>query len=207
MITQSFRFLDTEGKGRKNFPFSPQFFYNERSDEYMSITASFGTWSGNPEKVNKDVSFLGSSTTVQATRDINDLTCEFILDGQGYHGCNYMEVFWGSGNVDPETGESGVTKYYFIEKREGMPGNMTKITATCDVLTTYASAVYAAPAVIGRTSKSAYLNNYLKDEKTPMLSDTYFSSSVLGDINGVKANTEYFYVGVWSNKTAITPST
>lgn len=159
----------------------------------MSINAYFATYDGNPEKVNKDVSStFGSAVTVQATRDINDLTCEFILDGHGYHGDNYMKVEW-----------DGVTKYYFIEKREGMPGDMTKITATCDVLTTYASAINNAPAVIARTSSGDF-NAFLKDEKTPILSTTYFSSKKIGDgsVGNLISGQEYFYVGVWANKTA-----
>lgn len=148
----------------------------------MAITAWFTTYSGNPKKVNKSVTFEGEGTAIQSYETIDDLTCDFILNGHGYHGTNYMKVSW-----------DGVIKYYFIEKRSGMPADMTRITATCDVLYTYANEVNNAEAVLNRTSNGVYVNSLLRDSKVLTLSGAVPSSIKLAEI---LSDREYYYVAV-----------
>ena len=149
----------------------------------MAITAWFTTYSGNPKKVNKDVSFSGDGKTISAYETIDDLTCKFILDGHGYHGVNYMKVSW-DGNI----------RYYFIENRSGLTGNRTSITASCDVLYTYASNIKNASAVLNRTSNNTYVNSRLRDSQVLTLSGAIPSSLYL--VNNILDDTEYYYVGV-----------
>lgn len=148
----------------------------------MAITAQFTTYNGNPKKVNKNVTFAGNTVTVKAYETIDDLTCDFILNGHGYHGVNYMKVSW-----------DGVEKFYFIEKRAGMTGDMTRITASCDVLYTYANEINNASAVLNRTSNNAYVNSLLRDSKVLTLSGAVPSSIRLFDM---LSDQEYYYVAV-----------
>lgn len=149
----------------------------------MAITAKFATYGGSPKKVYKSISSWSEEKTISAYEDIDDLTCDFILDGSGYHGYNYMRVEW-----------NGTVKYYFIESRTGMKGNMTKLRGVCDVLTTYQDAVGNAPAVINRTSDKDHNDPMLKDNKVTTRSVTELDSTLI--VPDVVSNTEYVYVGV-----------
>lgn len=149
----------------------------------MAITAWFTTYSGNPKKINKTVTFSGDGATIKAYETIDDLTCDFILNGHGYHGTNYMKVSW-----------DGVVKYYFIERRSGMTGDMTRITATCDVLFTYASDITSSGAILNRTSNGNYVNSLLRDSKVTTLSGAVPSSVKL--VSDVLDDQEYYYVGI-----------
>lgn len=150
----------------------------------MAIKADFATWDGSPKKVFKSISsWPVSDKTISAYEDIDDLTCDFILDGAGYHGYNYMRVSWGE-----------MVKYYFIESRTGMKGNMTKIRGVCDVLTTYQSAVGSAPAVINRTSDEDLIDPMLKDNKVTARAVTELDSTLIS--SNIVSDTEYVYVGV-----------
>lgn len=149
----------------------------------MAITANFAIYDGSPKKVVKTISSWSTDKTISAYEDIDDLTCDFILDGAGYHGYNYMSVSWGE-----------VVKYYFIESRTGMRGNMTKIRGVCDVLQTYQSAIGSAPAVINRTSDENLIDPMLKDNKTTARSVTELDSTLIS--SNIVSDTEYVYVGV-----------
>ena len=149
----------------------------------MAIKAKFTTWSGSPKKVYKTISSWSEEKTISAYEDIDDLTCDFILDGAGYHGYNYMRVEWGT-----------QVKFYFIESRTGMTGNRTKLRGVCDVLTTYQGAVGSAPAVINRTSDRKHNDPMLKDNKVTTRSVTELDSTLI--VSNVVSNTEYVYVGV-----------
>lgn len=149
----------------------------------MAITAQFTTYNGNPKKVNKNVTFAGNPVTVKAYETIDDLTCDFILNGHGYHGVNYMKVSW-DGNI----------RYYFIENRSGLTGDRTSITASCDVLYTYADKINNSSAVLNRTSNNAYVNSRLRDSQVLTLSGAIPSSLYL--VNNILDDTEYYYVGV-----------
>lgn len=149
----------------------------------MAIKAKFTTWGGSPKKVYKIIQTWSEEKTISAYEDIDDLTCDFILDGAGYHGYNYMRVEWGA-----------QVKFYFIESRTGMTGNRTKIRGVCDVLTTYQGAVGSAPAVINRTSNKDHADPMLKDNKVTTRSVTELDSTLL--VSNVVSNTEYVYVGV-----------
>lgn len=160
----------------------------------MALSARFGTTSDNPKKINKTLPFSGDAVTVNAWSQVDDLTCEFILSGSGYHDENYMEVNW-----------PGITKYYFIEKRVGMQGNMVKLTGTIDALTTYKDTIMSAPAVINRTDDQNHLDPMLKDNKVTTRSVTELDSTLL--VGNVISDTEYVYVGVLQKvaSTAATP--
>ncbi len=149
----------------------------------MAITAKFAAYGGSPKKVYKTISSWSEEKTINAYEDIDDLTCDFILDGAGYHGYNYMRVAW-----------NGTVKYYFIESRTGMRGNMTKLRGVCDVLTTYQSAVGNAPAVINRTSDGDHNDPMLKDNKVTTRSVTELDSTLISP--NIVSDTEYVYVGV-----------
>lgn len=162
----------------------------------MAVTAQFGTYTGNPDDISKNMTWGETVTTISAWDEIDDLTCDFILDGAGYHGNNMMKVDW-----------NGTVKYYFIESRTGMPGTRTKIRATCDVLYTYASTIKNAPAVINRTQygEKGLTNPFLKDNRTTTLAETEFSSDRLA--SNIISDTEYVYVGILQKvpSTASTP--
>lgn len=153
----------------------------------MALTAEFGYYYGNPKLVNKAMDEFGAPYDIKAYEEIDDLTCSFVLGGSGFHRYNYMRVTW----------PDGMVKYYFIERREGMPANMTKITATCDVLYTYASRINNAAAVLNRTSNTKYVNFLLKDNHMTTISKTVLSSRRSEKITD---NEEYFYVGIVQNK-------
>ena len=163
----------------------------------MAITARTAVYSGSPKTVEKSVTWdqtTQTAITISAYEEINDLTCDFILEGHGYHGKNYMEVTW----------NSGVVKYYFIESRTGMPGDMTKVRGVCDVLSTYKTSIQGAEAVINRTSYSTvdtYVDPMLRDNKVTTTSRTVVSSEVLQE--NIIGNQEYFYVGIIQNAASI----
>lgn len=152
----------------------------------MAITAQFATYLGLPKQIDKYPVWEGSYD-IKAYNEIDDLTCSFVLGGSGFHNYNMMRV----------TFPGNLIKNYFIEKREGMPGNMTKITATCDVLSTYAAAIHEAPAILNRTSNTNYVNFLLKDNQKTTISKTILSSKRSEKITD---NEEYFYVGIIQNK-------
>lgn len=162
----------------------------------MALTAEFGYYYGNPKLVNKAMKEFSAPYDIKAYDEIDDLTCSFVLGGSGFHRYNYMRVTWPNG---PD-GSDGMVKYYFIERREGMPANMTKITATCDVLYTYASRINGAAAVLNRTSNTKYVNFLLKDNHMTTVSKTVLSSKRSEKITD---NEEYFYVGVIQNKASL----
>lgn len=164
----------------------------------MAITANFGTYTGNPDNVSKTVQW-GADITISAWDQIDDLTCDFILDGAGYHGTNMMKVNW-----------NGTTKYYFIESRSGMTATRTKIRATCDVLYTYAQTIKDSPAILNRCSNDVenILNPMLKDNKVTTLSETEFDSWAVNP--NTIGGEEFVYVGVLQklaseNITPVTP--
>lgn len=150
----------------------------------MAITVNFSTYTGSPKKVYKVFNpVFENDKTISAYEEIDDLTCDFILDGAGYHSYNYMRVAW-----------NGKVKYYFIESRTGMTGNRTKLRGVCDVLTTYQNAVGNAPAVINRTSDGNHSDPMLKDNKVTTRAVTELDSTKI--IENVVSDTEYVYVGV-----------
>lgn len=155
----------------------------------MAIKAKFVVCTENPKRISKlqwnDAGWYTAPIEISAWEEIDDLTCDFILDGAGYHGYNYMAVDWGN-----------IVKYYFIEQRTGLPSNSTKIRGTCDVLSTYRKQIYNAPAIINRTSwnTSETCDPMLRDNKVTTKSRTIVSSEeIKKDIIG---NQEWFYVGV-----------
>lgn len=156
----------------------------------MAITVQFGTYDGNAKIVDKTSRLTLDNTEyeVKAYNEVNDLTCEFVLAGSGFHSYNYMKVTWPG---------DGLVKYYFIEKREGMPANMTKVTATCDVLYTYRGNIWHASAILNRTSNTDYVNFLLKDNHMTTITKTILSSKQSEKITD---NEEYFYVGIIQNK-------
>ena len=158
----------------------------------MALTAQFGYYYGNPKLVNKAMNEFSAPYDIKAYDEIDDLTCSFVLGGSGFHRYNYMKVTW--------PGSPSMVKYYFIERREGMPANMTKITATCDVLYTYASRINGAAAVLNRTSNTKYVNFLLKDNHSTTVSKTILSSKESQEIT---ADEEYFYVGIIQNKASL----
>lgn len=149
----------------------------------MAIKAQFAIYDGSPKKVYKSINSWPLEKTINAYEEIDDLTCDFILDGAGYHGYNYMRVEWGN-----------KVKFYFIESRTGMKGNMTKIRCVCDVLTTYQGAIGDAPAVINRTSDRKHNDPMLKDNKVTTRSVTELDSTLIS--SNIVSDTEYVYVGV-----------
>lgn len=155
----------------------------------MAIKAKFVVCTENPKRISKlqwgDAGWYTAPIEISAWEEIDDLTCDFILDGAGYHAYNYMAVDWGN-----------IVKYYFIEQRTGLPSNSTKIRGTCDVLSTYRTQIYNAPAIINRTSwnTSETCDSMLRDNKVTTKSKTLVSSEeIKKDIIG---NQEWFYVGV-----------
>ena len=151
------------------------------------MTCKFATYSGNPKKVYKSVTFT-KECSISAYEEVDDLTCDFVILGTDLHSYNYMEVDW-----------DGHTKYYFIELRGGMQGGRTRVRARCDVLTTYKQAIYDASAIINRTSKATdeITDFMLRDNKVTTTSNTILSSERLGSVgDGVISNQEYYYVGI-----------
>lgn len=162
----------------------------------MAITARTAVYSGSPKKVDKSVEWdqaANAPINISAFEEIDDLTCDFILDGHGYHGKNYLEVSW-----------DNVVKYYFIESRTGMSGDRTKVRGVCDVLSTYKTSIQGAEAVINRTSYSTvdtYVDPMLRDNKVTTTSRTVVSSEVLQE--NIIGDQEYFYVGIIQNAASI----
>lgn len=148
------------------------------------MTCKFATYTGNPKKINKTLSFT-KECSISAYEDVDDLTCDFIILGTDLHGYNYMEVDW-----------NGHTKYYFIGPRIGMQGGKTRIRATCDVLTTYKDAILGSPAVLNRTSdgRDGFTFPFLKDNRVTTLAKTEFSSDRI--VSNVIGDIEYVYVGI-----------
>ena len=151
----------------------------------MSITAKFTSISSVPEKVVKSPSWPETAQTIEAWEQIDDLTCDFVLAGSGYHASNYMQVSW-----------NGTVKYYFIESRSGLPGSRTRIRAVCDVLTTYSATIRSAPAVLNRTSDggTGMTFPFLPDNRVTTLAQTEFSSNCLA--TNIISDTEFVYVGI-----------
>ena len=149
----------------------------------MAITANFATTTESTKKITKTPSF-GADVPISAYEEVDDLTCDFILDGHGYHGYNYMKVTWDTGRV----------KYYFIESRTGMPGDMTRIRCVCDVLRTYRAAILASPAVLNRTSDQRYTDTFLKDNQITTRAVTELDAAAIAE--NVISDTEYVYVGI-----------
>lgn len=155
----------------------------------MAIKAKFCVYTGNPKRISKlqwgDAGWATGEITISAWEEIDDLTCDFILDGAGYHAYNYMAVDW-----------NGTIKYYFVEQRTGLPSNSTKIRGTCDVLSTYRTEIYNSPAIINRTSWNTgeTCDPMLRDNKVTTTSKTIISTEVLEP--DIIDNQEWFYVGV-----------
>lgn len=149
----------------------------------MAITAKFAISEESTKKITKTPQF-GSDVPISAYEEVDDLTCDFILDGNGYHGYNYMQVTWDTGRV----------KYYFIESRSGMPGDMTRIRCVCDVLRTYQATILASPAVLNRTSDQKYTDTFLKDNQITTRAVTELDAAAIKE--DVISDTEYVYVGI-----------
>lgn len=148
----------------------------------MSITARFATYTGNPKKIKKALTF-GEPVAISAHGAIDDLTCDFLVNGASLFDANYMQVDW-----------NGQTKNYFIEQRIGQTGTMTRIRCACDVLTTYQAAILEAPAVIRRTSDTAYVDTFLRDGFVTTRANTEIDAAVIAP--DIIADTEYIYVGI-----------
>jgi len=149
----------------------------------VAIKANFATSDYSTKKITKEPIF-GADVTISAYEEVDDLTCDFILDGHGYHGYNYMQVTWDTGRV----------KYYFIESRTGMPGDMTRIRCVCDVLRTYQATILASPAVLNRTSDQKFTDTFLKDNQITTRAVTELDAAAIAE--NVISDTEYVYVGI-----------
>lgn len=149
----------------------------------MAIIANFATTTESTKKITKTPSF-GANVPISAYEEVDDLTCDFILDGHGYHGYNYMKVTWDTGRV----------KYYFIETRTGMPGDRTKVRGVCDVLRTYKDTILSSPAVLNRTSDQKFTDTFLKDNQITTRAVTELDASAIAE--NVISDTEYVYVGI-----------
>lgn len=149
----------------------------------MAITANFATNEESTKKITKTPQF-GANVPISAYEEVDDLTCDFILNGHGYHGYNYMQVTWDTGRV----------KYYFIESRTGMPGDMTRIRCVCDVLRTYKETILASPAVLNRTSDQKFTDTFLKDNQITTRAVTELDACAIAE--NVISDTEYVYVGI-----------
>ena len=155
----------------------------------MAIKAKFCVYTGNPKRISKlqwnTAGWATAPIEISAWDEVDDLTCDFILDGAGYHAYNYMAVDWGN-----------IVKYYFIEQRTGLPSNSTKIRGTCDVLSTYRTEIYNSPAIMNRTSWNTKntCDPMLRDNKVTTTSKTIISTEEL--IPNIIDNKEWFYVGI-----------
>lgn len=157
----------------------------------MAITAKIGTTSSYPNEVIKTATLPQQWTSVDPTGTVDDLTCDFILNGgsSSFVGKNYMAVNWGTGKE----------YYYFINKKTSMSGNRTLLSCEMDVLNTFSSTITASPAVISRTSNANFVNYFLRDNRVPILSTSQISSDPFDpDILGANPQ-EYIYVGIWQN--------
>jgi len=148
----------------------------------VSIKAKFATSDYSTKKITKEPIF-GADVPISAYEEVDDLTCDFILDGHGYHGYNYMQVTW-----------DNKVKYYFIESRTGMPGDMTRIRCVCDVLRTYQATILASPAVLNRTSDQRFTDTFLKDNQITTRAVTELDAAAIAE--DVISDTEYVYVGI-----------
>lgn len=157
----------------------------------MAITAKIGTTSSYPNEVIKTATLSQEWFSVDPTGTVDDLTCDFVLDGgsSSFVGKNYLAVKWGTAKE----------YFYFINQKTSMPGNRTMLSCEMDVLATFSSTITASPAVISRTSNANYVNYFLRDNRIPILSTSQISSDPFGpDILGT-APQEYIYVGIWQN--------
>lgn len=161
----------------------------------MAITAKIGTTSAYPNEVVKTANLSQDWFPVNPTGTVDDLTCDFILDGgaSSFIGKNYMAVKWGT------------TKeyYYFINKKTSMPGNRTLLTCELDVLHTFSSIILESPAVLARTSNSDYVDFFVRDTKVPIVSTTQISTKNFGQPILPNDAQEYIYVGIWQNSKAV----
>lgn len=148
------------------------------------MTAQFATYAENPKIINKYpyLNFV-QTFTINSYEPINDLTCDFIISGHGLHAYNYMKVEF------PEH-----TKYFFIESREGINGDMTRVRGVCDVLYTYHQTILNSPAVIRRTSDTAYVDTFLRDGVVTTRANTELDAALIAE--NVISDTEYVYVGI-----------
>lgn len=159
----------------------------------MAITASLGYTSDMSIVVDKAATF-GNAITVEATGSINDIDCQFVLNGSGFFTSNYMKVLWPGCEFD---------YYYYINKRESMSGNRTLLICELDVLKTFARIIGESPAVIARTSNPAYVNFFVRDNKVPIVSTTQISTKNFGGAILPEQAQEYIYVGIWQTSKAI----
>ena len=127
---------------------------------------------------------------IKAWEVVNDLTCEFIVSDFVF-GHNYLLVSW-----------DNFQKAYYVIKRSPMPGGMIKLTCEIDVLTTYADEINRAPAVLERTSNSAFVNFFQRDEKIPVLSTTDISTKNFGNVILGENPKEYIYAGIWLTRSS-----
>lgn len=159
----------------------------------MAITAYLGYTSDMSIVVDKAATF-GNPITVEATGSINDIDCQFVLNGSGFFTSNYMKVRWPDCEFD---------YYYYINKRESMSGNRTLLICELDVLKTFADIIVESPAVIARTSNPAYVNFFVRDNKVPIVSTTQISTKNFGGAILPEQAQEYIYVGIWQTSKAI----
>lgn len=160
----------------------------------MAIKAKLGYVSDEAYAVIKNPN-LGSEITIDATGTVDDVECKFVLSGSDYYKSNYMEVKW------PEV--TGFSYYYFITKRESLPGNRTLLTCELDVLYTFSSIILESPAVLARTSNSEYVDFFVRDTKVPIVSTTQISTKNFGQPILPNDAQEYIYVGIWQNSKAV----
>lgn len=158
----------------------------------MAITAKLALCSDMSNKVQKNTSVfsMARSFAISAYNEISDTECDFVVDNATAvdFQMNWMQVAW-----------NGITKYYFVRSREGLPGNMVRLRCEVDVLTTYQSRILSTPCVIERTSNSAYVNMFVHDAQIYPMALTDVSSENFGpDILGQNPQ-EYIYVGIWAN--------
>lgn len=157
------------------------------------IKAMLGYTSDNPKTLIKNC-LWANEITIKPTGDVNDLTCDFVLDGTDFYRYNYLVVYWPG-----LQGGAQMPYYYFINKKIGTSGNRTILQCELDVLNTFNLIIGNSPAVISRTSNSEYVNFFVRDNKVPVVSTTQISTKNFGpDILPQNAQ-EYIYVGIWQS--------
>lgn len=148
----------------------------------MSVSVTFGEYSGDPEVVSKTISWYGDAVSCQLVN--TDMLNPILKVSASYKDTTYCSIAEFGG------------RYYFVENPESIAGGHCLLHCRVDVLYTYETGIKALDCFVHRNED---INKWKKDRSDPAILTTnrrlvYGRNFGNTDLNGGLG--QYFIVGI-----------
>lgn len=148
----------------------------------MAFTATFYNCGEDARKINKSLGTVVGTASCEPTGPVSSMTPTLICDYNGsIEGANFCS-FGG--------------KNYFITNIEKATGGKIIVQCKVDVLSTYATAINALPAIAKRVGSESYnlMSKYIVDPRQEFQAYHTIQTIVMGDLDPLGTTAGYILV-------------